>query len=158
MSVAAAAASAGAVRFEIPGAASSVRLLRRLARRANVMLLTGGEVNAIVAELGEEPEDLAVLLREVETWVEEESLAAIRFEVDGRAYVLEAGETDWTSVVSGPAGADVAVRRTRLRDALESVDAAMAELEGRERSASRPDMRGLEGLRVEIELALRLLG
>lgn len=152
------AASPGAVRFEIPGAASSVRLLRRLARRANVMLLAGGEVNEVVAELGHEPDDLAVLLREVEAWVEEESLTAIRFELDGRAYVLEAGEPDWTSVSPEPAKPGLETRKARLREALDSVDVAMGELEGREGSASRPDMQGLEGLRAEIEHALRLLG
>jgi hypothetical protein len=154
----AAAVPVGAIRFEIPSAASSARLLRRLARRANVMLLAGnGAVNSIVAELGDEPDDLAVLLREVEAWVEEESLAAIRFELDGRAYVLEAGETDWSAVPPQPAEGDLAARRERLREALDSVDVAIAELEGREASASRPDMEGLEGLRAEIELALRLL-
>jgi hypothetical protein len=152
------AASAGSVRFEIPGAARSARLLRRLARRANVMLHPGkGELNAIVAELGEHPDDLAVLLREVETWVEEESLAAIRFELDGRAYVLEAGETDWTAVEPMPLGSDVTARRRQLRQALDSVDVALDELGGREGSTSRPDMQGLEGLRAQIELALRLL-
>jgi hypothetical protein len=152
------AASAGSVRFEIPGAARSARLVRRLARRVNVMLLPGkGELNAIVAELGVQPDDLAVLLREVETWVEEESLAAIRFELDGRSYVLEAGEIDWTSVEAEPAGMDVATRRRQLRQALDSVDVALDELGGREGAASRPDMQGLEGLRAQIELALRLL-
>ena len=152
------AASAGSVRFDVPGAARSARLVRRLARRANVMLHPGkGELNTIVAELGEQPDDLAALLREVETWVEEESLAAIRFELDGRAYVLEAGETDWTSVKPEPVGSDVAARRRQLRHALDSVDVAIEELGGREGSTSQPDMRGLEGLRAQIELALRLL-
>jgi hypothetical protein len=154
----AAAIPVGAIRFEIPGAASSARLLRRLARRANVMLLAGnGPCNAIVAELGDEPDDLALLLREVEAWVEEESLAAIRFELDGRTYVLEAGETDWTAVPPQPVQGLLSARRARLHEALDSVDVAIAELEGREGSASRPDMKGLEGLRAEIELALRLL-
>jgi hypothetical protein len=111
-----------------------------------------------VAELGREPDDLAVLLREVEAWVEEESLAAIRFELDGRAYVLEAGEPDWTAVSPEPAKPGIETRKARLREALDSIDVAMAELEGREGSASRPDMEGLEGLRAEIEHALRLLG
>lgn len=154
----AAAIPVGAIRFEIPGAASSARLLRRLARRANVMLLAEqGTMNSIVAELGDEPGDLAVLLREVEAWVEEESLAAIRYELDGRAYVLEAGEADWTAVPQETAARDLDARRARLREALDSVDVAIAELGGREGSASRPDMEGLEGLRSEIELALRLL-
>jgi hypothetical protein len=38
-----------------------------------------------------------VLLRTVESWVEEESLCMIRFQVDGREYVLQAGEADWQS-------------------------------------------------------------
>ena len=37
------------------------------------------------------------LLREVEAWVAEESLCAIRFMLDGRIYVLGAGEADWNS-------------------------------------------------------------
>jgi len=34
--------------------------------------------------------DLARLLREVQTWLDRSGLLALRFEVDGRAYVLEA--------------------------------------------------------------------
>ena len=37
------------------------------------------------------------LLREVESWVEDESLYAIRYLLDDRIYVLEAGEVDWDS-------------------------------------------------------------
>jgi hypothetical protein len=38
------------------------------------------------------------LLRTVESWVKQECLRAIRFELDGRVYVLEAGDADWSSV------------------------------------------------------------
>ena len=47
--------------------------------------------------LSEDPSDLAALLREVESWVEAESLYAIRYLLDDRIYVLEAGEVDWDS-------------------------------------------------------------
>ena len=152
------AASAGTVRFEIPGIASSARLVRRLARHWNVALLAAHRaVNVVVAELDSEPDDLAALLREVEAWVEEESLAAIRFELDDRAYVLEAGETNWTAIDEGRHDADTEVRRANLLEALTSVDFAIAELQGREGADSHADMRGLEGLRNDIALALRLL-
>jgi hypothetical protein len=152
------AASSGTVRFEIPGIASSARLVRRLARHWNVALLAAHRaVNVVVAELRTEPDDLAALLREVEAWVEEESLAAIRFELDDRAYVLEAGETNWTAIDEGRAERDSEARRANLLEALTSVDFAIAELQGREGADSSADMRGLEGLRNDIALALRLL-
>jgi hypothetical protein len=39
--------------------------------------------------------DLASLMRTVEDWVARESLRAIRFELDNRVYILEAGEVNW---------------------------------------------------------------
>ena len=39
--------------------------------------------------------DLASLMRTVEDWVARESLRAIRFELDGRVYILESGEVNW---------------------------------------------------------------
>jgi hypothetical protein len=153
------AASTGAIRFEIPGIAASTRLVRRLARRWNVVLRAAHrDLNVVVAELRGGPDDLAALLREVEAWVEEESLSAIRFELDDRAYVLEAGETNWTSVeTEAPATGDHE-RRESLQEALDSVDFAIAELAGRQGSTSRADMEGLERLRNDIALALRLIG
>ena len=152
------AASTATVRFEIPGIAASARLVRRLARRWNVVLRAShSDLNVVVAELRGEPDDLAALLREVEAWVEEESLSAIRFELDDRAYVLEAGETNWTSIEPEAVGTGDHVRRSSLLEALASVDFAIAELEGRKGSASWADMEGLERLRNDIALALRLL-
>ena len=58
---------------------------------------TKGDINLVTARLRDHSADLAVLLRELEAWVVEESLFAIRFEVDGREYVLQAGEADWQS-------------------------------------------------------------
>jgi hypothetical protein len=43
--------------------------------------------------------DLAQLLRVVEAWVIEESLGPIRFHLDGRSYILEAGEANWAAAV-----------------------------------------------------------
>ena len=86
---------AKAVHFEIADLAAAVRLTRKLARGRVVSLRERGDINLVSAALQSEPDDLAVLLRSVEGWVEEESLCAIRFEVDGREYVLEAGEADW---------------------------------------------------------------
>jgi hypothetical protein len=56
------------------------------------------DINLVTARLRSRSTDLAVLLRDVEAWVEEESLCAIRYEVDGREYVIQAGEADWQSV------------------------------------------------------------
>lgn len=85
------------VDFEIHDLASAVRLTRRLGGRWNVSLRDRGDINLVSAELGTNPDDLAVLLRDVEAWVTQESLRAIRFAVDDRDYVLMAGEVDWAA-------------------------------------------------------------
>jgi hypothetical protein len=90
--------AADLVQFEIAELASAVRLTRRLAPTWKVSLYERDDVNLVLAELGADPHDLAVLLRDVESWVEEEALCAIRFELDGRDYVLHAGEADWQLV------------------------------------------------------------
>ena len=59
--------------------------------------MLGDEPYIVVAALSEDPSDLAAVLREVESWVEAESLYAIRYLLDDRIYVLEAGEVDWDS-------------------------------------------------------------
>jgi hypothetical protein len=86
------------VHFEIADLAGAVRLTRRLATRWTVSLQERRDINLVTARLRARSTDLAVLLRDVEAWVEEESLCAIRFEVDGREYVIQAGEADWQSV------------------------------------------------------------
>jgi hypothetical protein len=50
-----------------------------------------------MASFSSDPADLAALLREVESWVDDESLCAIRFLLDDRIYVLEAGAADWAA-------------------------------------------------------------
>ena len=53
-----------------------------------------------MATLDDDPEDLAILLRIVETWVDNESLWAIRYELDGRNYVLAAGDPVWADLAA----------------------------------------------------------
>jgi len=87
-----------AVQFEIPDLAAAARLTRLLAGLWHVSLHDRSDINLVVAVLRSDPLDLAVLLRTVEAWIREESLCAIRFEVDGREYVLAAGEADWAAI------------------------------------------------------------
>ena len=85
------------VHFEIADFVTAVRLTRRLGHERMVALLQDNELNVVATELRSGPTDLAVLLREVEAWIEEESLCAIRYLLDDRIYVLQAGGADWTS-------------------------------------------------------------
>lgn len=82
--------------FEVVDYDSAERLARWLGRARSTELLPE-EPCLIVAAFRSEPADLAALLREVESWVEQESLCAIRFLLDDRIYVLEAGEADWAA-------------------------------------------------------------
>jgi hypothetical protein len=145
------------VRFEVVELATAVRLAQRLARSRPVILLAESEyVKAVVAELHGEPTDLAALLREVEAWVRDESLGAIRYELDGRHYVLDAGDSQW-SVAVVPDLPDRMSRRARLVEALGSIDTALAEVRLRRESSTPPHIRGLEDLRDDVAMALRLL-
>jgi hypothetical protein len=133
-------------RFEVADIALAASLAERLAARWDIVVsLETLDTVSVGAELRPEPEDVAVLLRTVEAWVEEKSLLALRFELDHRNYVLAAGEAAW-SVDASLATETSAERRARLTTALGTVDRAM--------SASR--IRGLEDLRDDIVLALRL--
>jgi len=89
---------AEAVQFEIPDLAAAVRLTRLLGESWSVSLRDRSDVNLVSAVLRSDPRDFALLLRKVEAWISEESLCAIRFEVDGREYILAAGETDWAAI------------------------------------------------------------
>jgi hypothetical protein len=145
------------VRFEVVELATAVRLAQRLARSRPVILLAESEyVKAVVAELHGASTDLAALLREVEAWVREESLGAIRYELDGRAYVLDGCESGW-SVTLVPELPDRISRRANLVEALGSIDLALAEVRRRRGSSAPTDIRGLEDLRDDVAMALRLL-
>jgi hypothetical protein len=145
------------IRFEVVELATAVRLAQRLGRNRSVILVAESEyVKSVVAEVHPGPADLAELLHDAEDWVRDESLGAIRYELDGRAYVLDGGESDW-SVTTVPELPDPRSRRARLVEALGSIDTALAELRERRDSSAPADIRGLEDLRDDVALALRLL-
>lgn len=82
--------------FEVADYAAAERLTLRLGQTRTAGLL-GGEPYVVAAAFSSEASDLAALLRDVEAWVEEESLYAIRYLLDNRIYVIVAGSTEWTS-------------------------------------------------------------
>jgi hypothetical protein len=86
----------GTVQFDVPDLAGAARLARRLRPYWAVSVQERNEVALVSVGLLAET-NVAQLLRAAEAWVAEESLRAIRFELDGRWYVLEAGEADWTA-------------------------------------------------------------
>jgi len=135
-------------RFEVADIASAARLAERLAMRWDVIVSVETlDTVCVGAVLPPEPDEVALLLRTVEAWVDEESLLALRVELDERIYILQAGEPAW-SIDASWATETSAERRARLRKALGTVDRAM----------SAPRIRGLEDLRGDIVLALRLEG
>jgi len=82
------------VHFEVIDYSAAVRLTERLGETWTAGLL-GGEPYVIAAAVSSEPGDLATLLRNVQDWIREESLYAIRFMLDNEIYVLAAGGTEW---------------------------------------------------------------
>jgi hypothetical protein len=89
------------VLFEIPEFEQAMGLCGRLATNWMAWVHRRDEVRFVAALLVPEAEgDLAALLRTVEQWVAERGLVAIRFELDGRAYVLEAGEPIWSGLAA----------------------------------------------------------
>jgi hypothetical protein len=145
--------STDVVLFEVVDIGASARLAERLAQRWNVELNTErGKAVVVLVEVQPEAHDLAVLLREVETWVEDECLLAIRYELDGHAYVLAAGEAAW--LLGGPEESEVDDQRQRVR--LLAALRAVERLAGR--AAGKTQIRGLDGLRKELDFALRLTG
>jgi len=85
------------VQFELPDLAGAARLATLLRSRWAVSVNEEDDV-ALVDVYVRPRTDLASLMRTVEDWVARESLRAIRFELDGRVYILEAGEVDWAFV------------------------------------------------------------
>jgi len=85
-----------AIHFELADFLVAVRLARRLSPTWQVMIESRDGINVVTPLLRPQPDDFAVVLRAVERWIEEESLLAIRYEIDGRNYVLQAGGADWT--------------------------------------------------------------
>ena len=85
---------------EVSDFPEAARLTRRLGQTRTAAVL-GEDPYVVTAAFSSESADLAVLLREIESWVEDERLRAVRFLVDDRIYVLEAGEVDWDAAASG---------------------------------------------------------
>ena len=86
------------VLFEMPELEPAMALCARLAKHRLAWVQSREGLRLVTVQLLSEPGDLATLLRSVEEWVAERGLVAIRYEVDGRAYVLEAGRSTLSSV------------------------------------------------------------
>jgi hypothetical protein len=86
------------VQFELPDLAGAARLATLLRPYWAVSVTEDGDLALVDVYLRASAADLAALLRSVEDFVAVEALCAIRFELDGRVYVLEAGDPDWTAL------------------------------------------------------------
>jgi hypothetical protein len=78
------------VLFELPSRFWADRLLQRLQETRLAWLEAGNDVSIVGVFLQGRPNDLSLLLREVQHWLAAAHLVAIRFEVDERTYVLDA--------------------------------------------------------------------
>ena len=82
--------------FEIPGVELAAQLCDEVGSERLAWVQTGGSMRRVAVLIQAEEGDLAAILRTVERWVAGHGLVAIRFEVDGRTYVLDAGESSWS--------------------------------------------------------------
>jgi hypothetical protein len=80
------------VLFELPTRWFAARLLEHVGTERFAWHAPAVGVPVIAVRLTTEEDDIAVLLRSVQSWLEEFGLVAIRFEVDGRVYVLPSRE------------------------------------------------------------------
>jgi len=83
------------VQFELPDLAGAARLATLLRSSWAVSVNEEDDVALVDVYIRASRKDLASLMRTVEEWVARESLRAIRFELDGRVYILESGDVDW---------------------------------------------------------------
>jgi hypothetical protein len=81
--------------IEVTDFPEAARLTRRLGQTRTAAVVGDDPYVVTAAFSSHEPTDLAVLLREVEAWVEDERLFAIRYLLDDRIYFLAAGEPEW---------------------------------------------------------------
>jgi hypothetical protein len=86
------------VQFELPDLAGAARLATLLRPYWAVSVSEEGDLVLVDVYLRASASDLAALLRSVEDFVALEALCAIRFELDGRGYVMESGGPDWTAL------------------------------------------------------------
>ena len=82
------------VRFELPSYADVDDLAARIRPRWTGSTKREGDVWLVTARVRANANDLARLLREVEIYVAEAGLLAIRFRLDGRFYLMEAAALD----------------------------------------------------------------
>jgi hypothetical protein len=75
--------------FELLDALGADRLCERLRHRWHVGAYESGDVVLVVAELRPPQDDLAILLRAVKLWLLDYGVGALRFHLDGRAFILE---------------------------------------------------------------------
>jgi hypothetical protein len=85
------------VLFELPTDRSAYRLLTHFESRRLAWLQNGDASSVVGAVLTPDVTDFAELLRDVQAWLCDSGLQAIRFEVDGRTYVLEARQPALTA-------------------------------------------------------------
>jgi len=78
------------VRFEIPAYAGIDELCAYIRPRWGGSIKFQDDVWYVSARVRRTRNDLAQLLRKVETYVAESGLQAIRYELDGRFYIMEA--------------------------------------------------------------------
>jgi hypothetical protein len=86
--------------FEIPGVELAAQLCEEVGSERLAWVQTGGSMRRVAVLIQAEDGDLAAMLRTVEQWVADHGLVAIRFELDGRTYVLEAGESSWSTAAA----------------------------------------------------------
>ena len=80
------------VLFELPSRFWAERLLQRVHDTRLAWLEPGEDTSVVGVFLQADSADFARLLRQVQEWVGRAGLVAIRFEVDGRTYVLDRSE------------------------------------------------------------------
>ena len=78
--------------FEIPGFELAAQLCERVGSERLAWVQSGDGIRRVAVLIQTQEGDLAAILRAVEQWVAEHGLVAIRFELDGRLYVLESGK------------------------------------------------------------------
>jgi hypothetical protein len=83
--------------FELPCEEEAERLWLHLNPARMAWLQQRDDTHYVAAVLRTEATDLALLLRDLEAWLLERALPQLRFELDGRAYLLRAGAS-----VTGP--------------------------------------------------------
>jgi hypothetical protein len=76
--------------FELPNRHFAEDLLAQLSPKRFAWMQNDEHAAVVAVLLNADSLDLAVLLRTVQSWLSRTGLVAIRFELDGRPYVLDA--------------------------------------------------------------------